>query len=70
LTCSVTIVTNGLLFHPLITFPITDTQGHDCFADPTDLSRLPKWGPGTYSFSAFSGDSEIAQGILVVLALP
>jgi hypothetical protein len=61
---------HGVLFGQQVTLSIPDTQGRDCYADPTDLSKLPGWGPGTYTFQAFNSDKEISQGILAVLPLP
>jgi hypothetical protein len=61
------IIKGGLSFGQMITLPIADTQGRDCYADPTDLSKLPGWGPGTYTFGAYNSNEEISQGILVVL---
>jgi len=61
---------HGVLFGQQVTLPIADTQDRDCYADPTDLSKLPGWGPGTYTFGAFNSDMEISQGILTVLPLP
>jgi hypothetical protein len=58
---------HGLTFGPLTTLPLADTQGRNCYADPTDLSKMPGWGPGKYSFSAFNSDKEISQGLLEVL---
>ena len=61
---------HGVLFGQQVTLPVAVTQGRDCYADPTDLSKLPGWGPGTYTFQAFNSTGEISQGILAVLPLP
>ena len=66
---SIDVTRDGQAFLSTVTLPTTDTNGSDCFADTTDLSQLPDWGPGSYHFSLTSGGSIVSQGDLVVLPL-
>jgi hypothetical protein len=64
---SYVITRNGLTFRQPVTIPQASTQGHDCFADPTDLSQLSGWDPAYYNFIVVSGDAIVSQGGLTVV---
>jgi hypothetical protein len=65
-TISLQVTKDGQVYIPSSDLPTTDTKGLDCFADTSDLSKLPNWGAGVYHVSLTSGGKVVAQGDLTV----
>jgi hypothetical protein len=65
-TVSIEITKNGESYYPRQELDTSETQGLDCFSDPTDLSTLPDWGVGTYKVTLTALDATVAEGELTV----
>ena len=59
---------DGQSYLPFLGLEVSNTQGFDCLRDPTDLSKLHGWGPGTYRFTLIlmTGQSVVAEGTITV----
>jgi hypothetical protein len=65
-TESIQINKDGQSFLPKVDLPTTSSQGLDCFGDTTDLSKLPGWAAGSFSFTVTANGSTTASGTLTV----
>jgi hypothetical protein len=57
---------DGTDLFPKFSLPTADTQGLDCFADTSDLSKLDGWGAGAIHIKLTDGTDTVAEGDLTV----
>lgn len=63
---TLSVTKDGAAYGSPVTFSVSDTSGTDCGYDPTNLTTLPNWGPGTWKFTLTAAGKTVSEGSLTV----